>query len=100
MVIRPLEIEHDVVAAAQHLGLAQFEGVVVFVQHGRHVPAQQPQVGRARRAASCGTACSMSTESQGSTMVRSGMPRKIAMSSVAWWRGRTRWSGPAGRRRR
>ena len=29
----------------------------------------------------------MSTESQGSTMVRFGMPRKIAMSSVAWWLG-------------
>jgi hypothetical protein len=31
-----------------HLGLAEFEGVVVLVEHRRHMAAQQPQVGRAR----------------------------------------------------
>ena len=29
----------------------------------------------------------MSTESQGSTIVRFGQPRRIARSSVAWWLG-------------
>src|SRR4029450_9381705 len=38
-------------------------------------------------AASAGTACSMSTESHGSTMVRFGMRRRMARSSVAWWLG-------------
>ncbi len=42
---QPAGDEDDVVAAAQHLGLAEFEGVVVFVQHGGNVAAQQPQVG-------------------------------------------------------
>jgi hypothetical protein len=35
----------------------------------------------------CGTACSRSSASQGSTIVRPGTPRIIAMSSVAWWLG-------------
>ena len=38
-------------------------------------------------AAIWGTACSMSIASHGSTIVRPGMPRIIAMSSVAWWLG-------------
>src|SRR3546814_4133321 len=36
-----------------------------------------------------GTACSISSASQGSTMAKPGMPRIIAISSVAWWLGRS-----------
>ena len=42
---------------------------------------------RVRRAAICGTACSMSRASQGSTTVNPGMARIMARSSVAWWLG-------------
>ena len=45
------------------------------------------RLAREHMPAIAGTACSMSRASQGSTMVRFGMPRKTAMSSVAWWLG-------------
>ena len=38
--------EDDVATGAQHLRLAELEGVVVLVEHGRHLAAQQPEVGR------------------------------------------------------
>jgi hypothetical protein len=38
--------EHDVAAGPQLSGLAEPEPVVVLVEDGRHVAAQQPQVGR------------------------------------------------------
>lgn len=37
--------EYDVPAASYHLGLAELEGVVVLVEHERHLAPQQAQVG-------------------------------------------------------
>ena len=94
------DIEHHVGAAAQHLGLAQFEGVVVFVEHGRHLTAQQPQVGRSRRwrpAAGRPGRCRPSRTGRrwSARGCRGRSPRPRWPDATA----RIRWSGRAVRRR-